>query len=144
MAPDDNTAATTSPDDLPHHLTQGALVMKSNVLSSATRLRSRPLVALAFGLSLIGSGSLALANEPATGPSVSRSATVSLSGIDLSTPEGAGAARQKIRQAARSLCSRLEDPTDLGHQQHFVACVDDAVAKASLPVSGRLVASKGN
>jgi UrcA family protein len=105
--------------------------MKSSIKSSAIGSRAHFIVALAFGLSLLGADSLARASG-----SESRSATVSLSGFNLSTPRGVREAREKVQQTARLLCAQLEDPTDLGHQQHFVACVEGAVANALRSVEG--------
>ena len=70
----------------------------------------------------------ALADQPQA--AVSRSARVSLTDLDLSTPEGAQAARERVRATARRLCGQLIDPLDLGLSAHFVACVDRAVAAA--------------
>jgi UrcA family protein len=62
--------------------------------------------------------------------SVTRSAKVSIKGLDLSMPEGARAARERLRQAARKLCAQVADELDLSHHANYVACVDQSVAKA--------------
>jgi UrcA family protein len=59
-----------------------------------------------------------------------RVATISLADLNLATPQGAQAARERLRQTARQLCSRVQDSRDLGHQPHFVACVQEALADA--------------
>ena len=69
------------------------------------------------------------------------SAKVSLAGLDLSTPEGLGIARDRLHDAARLLCSRVADSRDLGHQPHFVACVDEAMAAALRQISGPALAA---
>jgi UrcA family protein len=61
---------------------------------------------------------------------VTRSAKVSLAGIDLSTPDGALAARERLRGTARRLCAQVADDLDLSHQSNFVACVDETLAAA--------------
>lgn len=59
-----------------------------------------------------------------------RVAPVSLADLNLATPQGAQTARDRLRETARQLCSRVQDSRDLGHQQHFVACVQEALADA--------------
>jgi UrcA family protein len=58
------------------------------------------------------------------------SAKVSLAGLDLSTPEGIGMARERLRQAALLACSHVADSLDLSHHSNFVKCVDVAMAVA--------------
>jgi UrcA family protein len=61
---------------------------------------------------------------------VTRSAKVSLAGLDLSTLDGARAARERLRGTARRLCAQVADDLDLSHQSNFVACVDETLAAA--------------
>jgi UrcA family protein len=61
---------------------------------------------------------------------VTRSATVSLADLDLSMPEGARAARERLRQTARHLCNRVADELDLSHQANYVTCVEETLAAA--------------
>jgi UrcA family protein len=61
---------------------------------------------------------------------VTRSAKLSLAGLDLSTPDGARAARERLRGTARRVCAQVADDLDLSHQSNFVACVDEALAAA--------------
>jgi UrcA family protein len=56
--------------------------------------------------------------------------TVSLADLDLSTPNGARAAHDRLHEVARDVCSHAEDELDLSHQANFVACVDEAMAQA--------------
>jgi UrcA family protein len=68
---------------------------------------------------------------PQTGaPPDARSAKVSLADLDLSTAAGARAARERLHQAARRLCTQVADSHDLSHQANFVKCVDATLAKA--------------
>src|SRR5579863_2995073 len=62
--------------------------------------------------------------------SVTRSAKVSVAGLDLSTPQGASAARERFLQTARKLCAQVADELDLSHHANYLACVDESVAKA--------------
>jgi UrcA family protein len=99
-------------------------------MKTATRLiRSTALLALC----VIGSAD-ALAGSQVDA-SVTRSAKVSIAGLDLSTPQGALAARERIRQTARKLCAQLADELDLSHQANYVACVDASVAMAMQQVA---------
>jgi UrcA family protein len=61
---------------------------------------------------------------------VTRSAKVSLAGLDFSTPDGARTARERLRGTARRLCAQVADGLDLSHQSNFVACVDETLAAA--------------
>jgi UrcA family protein len=67
----------------------------------------------------------------ATAPE-SRATTVSLADLDLSTPQGARAAHDRVHETARRLCSQLEDSQDLSHQRNFVTCVDETMAATLL------------
>ena len=63
---------------------------------------------------------------------------VSVSDLDPTTDRGFQIASERIHQAARRLCARLQDVRDvqdLGHQPAFVRCVDRAVASASAELS---------
>ena len=79
---------------------------------------------------LLALGVLASPAAAADTTPVSRSANVSLAGIDLSTPEGVRLARDRLRVTARLLCTRVADDFDLSHQANFVACVDETLAAA--------------
>jgi UrcA family protein len=57
-----------------------------------------------------------------------RIATVSLVDLDLSTPEGMRAARDRLDTMARRVCAKLVP--EGSHQPTFVACVDDTLAGA--------------
>jgi UrcA family protein len=72
-------------------------------------------------------------NAPIPRASVSpdeRSMSVSLVDLDLTAAAGARTAQERLHQAARRLCTQLADSQDLGHQPHFVDCVDRATASA--------------
>jgi UrcA family protein len=95
-------------------------------MSTATRLilRSAALLTLC---ALASAGPVAGAEANV---SSGRSAIVSLADLDLSTPEGARAARERLHQTARRLCSRVADSLDLSHHTNFVACVDESLSAA--------------
>jgi len=75
-------------------------------------------------------------HQPAPVTPYSRSSKVSLADLDLTTPEGARAARELLRKEARRLCSQVADSEDLSHQTNFVACVDETLANALRQVAG--------
>ncbi|MEP6886545.1 MAG: UrcA family protein [Gammaproteobacteria bacterium] len=70
------------------------------------------------------------ATPPSESPNMTRSATVALADLDLTTPAGINAARDRVHKTARHLCSSLSDSSDLSHAANFVICVDEAVARA--------------
>jgi UrcA family protein len=59
--------------------------------------------------------------------SVTRSATVPLADLDLSTLEGARIARERLEAMARRLCGELARRQDL-YQPDYAACVHDSLA----------------
>jgi UrcA family protein len=81
-----------------------------------------------LALCVIGSADV-LAGSEVDAP-VARSAKVSTAGLDLSTPQGARAARERLRQTARKLCAQVADELDLSLHTNYLACVDDTVAAA--------------
>jgi UrcA family protein len=90
----------------------------------------KPIIGTTTLLALCVIGSADALAGSAVDPSVMRSAKVSITGLDLSTPEGARAARERIRQTARKLCAQVADELDLSLHANYVACVDESVAKA--------------
>jgi len=62
--------------------------------------------------------------------SVTRAANVSLADLDLSTPEGWAAARERLRTMSWRVCTQLARSNNLSHQPNFDACVDHTLAGA--------------
>jgi UrcA family protein len=93
-------------------------------------------IAVAILIAIVGSNAPVLAGPPS---SDSKSAQISLADLDLSTADGRKAAYERLHQAARDLCYRVEQDNDLSRQSNFVACVDLAMAQA-LPSLQRLAA----
>ena len=85
------------------------------------------LIAAAAMAAFVGLNSAAVADQVS---GETRTKTVSLADIDLSTVEGQRAAHERLHQAARRLCSIVADELDLSRQANYVACVDMAMAKA--------------
>ena len=70
-------------------------------------------------------------------------ARVSLTDVALATPEGQRIAHERLRQAARHLCSRLEarHPQSLAHYPSYIRCVDETLARALQGVNGPALAA---
>jgi UrcA family protein len=89
-----------------------------------------PLVTFAsisvMSLGLLGGIHTAAADEPTF---LSRTASISLTGLDLSTAAGAEAARERVHQAARKMCDQMRDDLDLSHRETYLECVDKTVAR---------------
>jgi UrcA family protein len=86
----------------------------------------------------------ALAQQPAPTAPESRSTNVSLAGLDLSTPEGMSAARERLRNTADRLCSQVVDELDMSHHANFIKCVDAAVTSALNQLTGPKFAAGGS
>jgi UrcA family protein len=97
-------------------------------LAPASCLNAKIPATALLALCVLASAAVA-APAPDTTP-VTRSTNVSLAGLDLSTPEGVGLARDRLRGAARRLCGQVADDLDLSHHTNYVACVDKTLAAA--------------
>ena len=102
--------------------------------NKATLFANRASITIAMLSVIAGANSAALAGPPAPD---SRSMRISIADLNLSTSEGRKSAFERLHQAARKLCSRVEDQNDLSRQKNFVACVDLAMAN-SLPMLQQL------
>ncbi len=89
--------------------------------------RSKALASiLATGALLWG---IALPVQSADAGYGARAQTVSLTDLNLSTVAGQEAARERIHQMARRLCTQVEDELDLSHHANYVKCVEEATAQ---------------
>jgi len=71
-----------------------------------------------------------------------RTATVSLADLDLSTPEGARMARERLEAMARRVCGELARLPDSSYQPNYAACVQDTLAGALAQADAVAVARK--
>jgi UrcA family protein len=78
----------------------------------------------------------AMADQQPAMTSVTRTTHVSFADIELSTPAGQRAARERLHQIARRLCAEVAGPQDISHQSNFVACVDETLANALRQLNG--------
>ncbi len=91
-------------------------VRSINPLSS---IRAAALVAV-----LALTSAAALADQPPA----TRAAKLSLAGLDLSTPEGARAAYERIKTTAERLCFQLSDTRKIDYQAVYNVCVTETLA----------------
>lgn len=82
-----------------------------------------------------------IGHQPAPVAPESRTSKVSLADLDLTTPEGEQAARERLHREARRLCSQVADNEDLSYQPNFVACVDKSLAEALRQIAGPALAA---
>ncbi len=68
-----------------------------------------------------------IADQRAVTTSVSRVADVPLVDLDLSTPAGMRAARERLQAVAESVCAEPAKSRGLPRQANFAACVDSTV-----------------
>jgi UrcA family protein len=113
-----------------------------NVQSSLRRPSSRAvLAAVCIALSAVAP-LVAYADSPAATPPRTLESKVSLSDLDLSTPEGVRAAHKRLRQKAAYLCRQLGDSVRTTYRWTHAACVQatlaDAIQRLNVPA---LVAS---
>jgi len=78
----------------------------------------------------------AIALSPAAAGVETRTSNLSLADLDLSTPAGVDAARDRLQQTARRWCSQVADRQDLSHQPNFIACMDETLAAALRQING--------
>jgi UrcA family protein len=72
----------------------------------------------------------ALSDQPAMEAPETRIARVALGDLDLSTPEGARVARDRLQETAQQLCTRLAESRDVARSWHLRACIDATLASA--------------
>jgi UrcA family protein len=81
------------------------------------------------------------ADPHATGAPETRTARVALADLDLTTPEGARVARDRMQEAARRLCVQLAESRDVGRSWHLHACIDATLASALRQIGSPALAS---
>jgi len=96
------------------------------ITATPRRARISPVKALAMVAAAALAGAAVLAAEPPL-PSDSVSAVVRLSDLDLSTPEGALQARQRLEAAAARLCRSFRDTSSLAFRETEAQCRHDAL-----------------
>jgi UrcA family protein len=69
-------------------------------------------------------------------------AKVSVKDLDLSTENGVRAARERLLEASRRVCSQVAESSDLGRSQHYIACVDETLALAMRQISTNAVVAR--
>jgi|HubBroStandDraft_1064217.scaffolds.fasta_scaffold1264430_1 UrcA family protein len=100
--------------------------------TSTTRNPVYRLIAIAF-VGVLSSSFAAL--PAATGGFEPPTITVKFADLDVSLPQGASVLYNRIRVAAKNVCSPLEQSGSLAAQIHLNACVDKAIADAVIKVN---------
>jgi UrcA family protein len=90
----------------------------SRFLGFKTVARAAGLIAICLAMPI---SALAQQRSAAT---PSSPAKVSLAGLDLSTSQGVGAARNRLHEAARRSCSQAVDNRQPSEQANFLSCID--------------------
>jgi UrcA family protein len=96
-------------------------------MKSETQLTPRSLISIRAA-ALVAMFALTSAVALADQPPPTRVAKVSLAGLDLSTPEGARAAYERIKSTAERLCFQLSNTRKIDDQAVYYACVIDTLA----------------
>ena len=71
-------------------------------------------------------------------PPETATASVALTGLDLTTPDGARAAHSRLAAAAARLCRRLEDTRRISHAETARDCYRDTLAEADRRLETRI------
>jgi len=103
--------------------------------------RPRPSLRAAIATGCIGLSAIAplvaFADPPTAAPLRTLESRVSLSDLDLSTPEGVRAAHKRLRQKAEYLCRQLGDSVSTSYRWTHAACVRatlaDAIQRLNVP-----------
>ena len=104
--------------------------------NGSRRLHVRPFAIVAVLTAAVCATTQSVNADPAS-PGTS-SVRVNFSGIDLSTSGGQEKAKERLVQAARLACFRVEDEQDLSRHENYLACVDTALAQA-MPKLAQLI-----
>jgi UrcA family protein len=102
-------------------------------------LRVRPVAIVATLAVAVGVASQSVHADPGF-PLVS-SVRINLSGVDLSTAAGQKTATERLVEAARLTCQRVEDELDLSRHDNYLACVD-ATLTQTMPKLAELVSRR--
>ena len=101
-------------------------------ISPLISIRVAALVAL-----LALTSAAALADQPPA----TQVAKLSLAGLDLSTPEGARAAYERIKTTAERLCFQLSDTRKIDYQAVYNMCVNETLANTVQRINAPAVAA---
>jgi UrcA family protein len=74
--------------------------------------------------------------DPPAALAAADSVRVWLADLDLSTPEGVSAARERVRLAARRVCAKIANSADIQRRLDYITCVDDAMAPSVAQIDG--------
>jgi UrcA family protein len=101
-------------------------------------LYNAPRIAALAALIALASAAIADPSAPPSGDT--RSAKVSLAGLDLSTPEGYRAALERLKIMAQHLCWQMGDDLRASNRATLDACVRETLAEAARQVKAPTLA----
>jgi UrcA family protein len=70
--------------------------------------------------------------------------TVTLAGLDLSTPEGSTEARKRLKEMSKHLCRAFQDDRKVSNRETYADCVHDTLARALERLDGPTIAVAKN
>jgi UrcA family protein len=111
--------------------------MKNQTQPAPRSLNAPSISAVALVALFALTSAVALAYQP----SDTRVAKVSLTDLDLSTPEGARAAYERIKTTAKHLCFQLSDPRKVDDRVLFRACLIETLANTVRRINAPTVAA---
>jgi UrcA family protein len=79
---------------------------------------------------------VASADELVRGRPETATATVVLTGLDLSTPVGIAEAKKRLKMTAERLCRKFRDDRKAADWENYVDCFHDTLAKALEQIGG--------
>jgi UrcA family protein len=97
------------------------------------RLHVRP-----FAIAAVLAAAVCATTQSVNASPETSSVRVNFSGIDLSTSAGQEIAKDRLVEAARLACFRVEDEQDLSRHENYLAC-EDAVLTEAMPKLAQLI-----
>jgi UrcA family protein len=98
-----------------------AQTIPSRLFKFKTAVRAAALIAVCLALPIA-----ALAQQP-SGAAPTSAGKVSLAGLDITTPVGAAAARNRLHETARQICSQPVGNLEPSDRADFLSCIDNTL-----------------
>jgi UrcA family protein len=97
-----------------------AQTISRRIFKFKTAVRAAGLIAVCLALPIA-----ALAQQPSS--AAPTSAKVLLAGLDITTPEGTAAARNRLHETARQICSQPVGNLEPSDRADFLSCIDNTL-----------------
>src|SRR5580700_2675396 len=107
-----------------------AQTVPSRLFKFKAAVRAAGLIAVCLALPIA-----ALAQQP-SGAAPASAAEVSLAGLDITTPVGAAAARNRLHETARQICSQPVGNLEPSDRADFLSCIDNTLISELKQVNG--------